>query len=463
MSGHNCVKETYSFDAKLTDSTGKAISVDCTLQLPSVWGQEVGISLTVPHVEMPVRNFENPCELRATDTEPKFQIEMKELWYRYMPGSVSPARKFGASSVTMTHVANLSVVDRMPSSDNKFYVCISHVDFLSDNVMVMGAEQIIEDIVSFCCPKLGNLTLQRYWTKSRLDSSDSFVLNSGFWLEITTDQHNYTIDQILRFVAPILDVLSIFFRQRVVVVGWQSLREGVRTRSWSDPIEPLQTSYVSVEPNRYLVSMDELSRQVNSAIDAYYKLGERERSFIFSLSYSLCPAISLRDGERFMSLFRVLESIATKCSQRKSLTDAEKATISKLEDVANSMQESSPEVSGRVRGFSKKLASGEPSLTTKILDFIGSYNVVFSGLWSIKGDRGLVGIRHKLAHGGANYIHHQGLAVATFHLSLLSERVACSLLGLTLKDGHRGFRRDEWLEMNYVKGLKARIFDARRV
>ena len=459
MSDLKCYKETYSFDAKLTDSTGRTISVDCTVQLPSVWGQEVDISLAVPHAEMPVRSFENPCVLSANYTEPIFQIEMNEVWYRHLPGAMYPTRKFGASAITMTYVASMSLIEEIPRSDNKFYVCISPADFLSDSDMVMASEEMTEDIASFCCPELGYIKLQRYWTKSRIESADSFVLNSGFWLEIPIDQINYTVDKILSIVVPILDILSIFFRQRVLVVGWESIKNGVRTRFWKDPMQPLQTSYVSVEPKRYLVSIRTLSEQVNSAIDAYYHLGERERSFVFSMSYSLCPAISLRDGERFMALFRVLESIATKCSQRKPLTDAEKAVIEKLEDIANLIQESNPDVCDRVRGFAGKFAGGMPPLVNKILNFLRNNDVVISDLWSVEGKRGLVGIRNKLAHRGSHYIHHQGLAVATFHLSLLSERIVCSLLSLSLDEGHRQFRKEMWLQMDYVQVLKGRIYN----
>ena len=93
MNSYNYIKETYSFDAILIDSSGRTISVDCTLKLPCIWGQEVDISLSVPHVEMSVRSFENPCKLSATYTEPKFQIEINELWYRFLPIAVTPARK----------------------------------------------------------------------------------------------------------------------------------------------------------------------------------------------------------------------------------------------------------------------------------------------------------------------------------------------------------------------------------
>ena len=293
---HNYVKETYSFDAKLTDSTGKTILVDCTVKLPSIWGQEVYIRLAVPHIEMPVSSVENPCELAVVNATPKLQLEMNEISYRHLPVEMSLERKFGTSPVSLTHVASLTLVDQISILDNKFYVCLSHVDYLSGKVMTAGANEMIKDIVSFTCPKLGDITLQRYCTKSRIDSSGSFVFSFGYWLEIPIGQLDFSANQILSFVSPILDVLSIFVCQRVLAIGWQSFKGGVRTRFWKDPIQPLKTSYVGVEPKRYLVPISDLSRQINRAIATYYNLNEKERSFVFSLSYSLCPAISLRDG-----------------------------------------------------------------------------------------------------------------------------------------------------------------------
>ena len=224
-------------------------------------------------------------------------------------------------------------------------------------------------------------------------------------------------------------------------------------------MQPLQTSYVSVEPKRYLVSINNFSEQVNTAIGAYYNLEQIERDIIFSISYSLCPAINLRDGERFLALFREIETIAMKLSKPKPLTDAERDVVQKLEDIANSIKENSPGACDRVMGFVGKITGGKPPLAASILDFLRSYDVVFSDLWDIKGKRGLVDIRHKLAHRGSNYVHHQGLSVATFHLSLLSERVVSALLGLSFNNDGCTFGIDEWLQMNYVNVLKARVFD----
>ena len=112
----------------------------------------------------------------------------------------------------------------------------------------------------------------------------------------------------------------------------------------------------------------------------------------------------------------------------------------------------------QLKGFAKKFAGGELPLTGKITGFLRRKNVAFEDLWSIDGDNGLIGIRNKLAHGGAHYIHHQGLAVATFHLSLLAERIVCSFLGVVWRESHHRVRREEWLDKRYVHALQKEIF-----
>lgn len=455
-------KEAISFDAKLSDSTGRVVPVDCNLRLPAVWGEKVEISIGVPHSEMPISIFENPCKLFTLHETPDFRVELNEIYYRHMPTGIYQNRKFSASSIVLAHVDHLNIVDRSPNTESKLYICITSSDYLSDETFI-GSREMLEELTSFHCSTLGEIKLQRYWTKSRLSSSNDFVLKCGYWLAVPTDHHKHDVDQILKLVSPILDVLSIFFRQRVAVVGWQLFQAGVRTRFWAYPVEPLETSYVGLEPNRYMVSINELSGKVDKAIDTYRNLKNREQRWLFFLSYSLSPEIHLRDSERFMSLFRVLESIASKSSGKKVLTEADEIAVEKLEDLANSMQEMSSEVSERVKGFAKKFASGELPLTGKIINFLNANNVAYKDLWGIDGDRGLIRIRNKLTHGGAHYIHHQGLAVATFHLSVLAERVACSFLGVTWRESHHRAGREEWLDQGYVHELQKKVFDAKDV
>lgn|GEM_PF-5254967 len=455
-------RESISFDAKLSDSTGRVVSVDCNLRLPAVWGEKVEISIGVPHSEMPISIFENPCELCTLHETSVFRVELNEVYYRYLPTGTYQTRRFGTSSIMLTHVDHLKIVDQSPTAESRLYICITSADYLSDETSI-DSRGMLEELTSFHCSTLGEIKLQRYWTKSRLNSSNDFVLKCGYWLEVPADRHNYDVDQILNLVSPILDVLSILFRQRVAVVGWQLLQAGVRTRFWAYPVETLETSYVGLEPNRYIVSMEELSGKVDKAIDAYRQLKDREQRWVFFLSYSLSPAIQLRDAERFMSLFRVLESIASRSSEPKVLTEADQIAVKKLEDLASSMQEMSSEVSGRVKGFARKFASGELSLTGKINNFLNANDVAFEDLWGIDGDRGLIGIRNKLAHGGAHHIHHQGLAVATFHLSVLAERVVCSFLGVAWRESHHRIGREEWLDKGYVHALQKEVFDAKDV
>lgn len=371
-------------------------------------------------------------------------------------------RKFGSSPIVLAHVAHLKIVDKYPNGENKFYICITPNDYLTDN-SPLDSRKMLEELTSFHCSTLGEVKLQRYWEQSRVSNSNDYTLKSGYWLEVSADMHKYEANQILQMISPILDILSIIFRQRVSVVGWQSLQSGVRTRYWIYPIEPPETHYAGLEPKKYVASINDLSEVVNKAIHTHKLLQGRELQWLFFLSYGLSPAIQLRDAERFMSLFRTLEKISSESYEPKAPTDANKVAAKMLEDLADSMEEMGLDTSSRVKGFAKKLTNGELPVTEKIVNFLYSRSVSFKDLWDIEGKKGLVGIRNKLAHGGAHYINNQSLAVATFHLSILAERVACSFLGIPWKESHRREDRDEWLEPSYVKVLQKEVFKAKDV
>ncbi|SBS29302.1 hypothetical protein MAQ5080_01353 [Marinomonas aquimarina] len=456
-------REKVSFDAKLLDLSGREVLVDCNLRLPAIWGEKVEINIGIPHSEMPINVFENPCQLSSLQDAPNYRVEMGEVCYRKITTGLHQARKFGLSPIILTHVAHLKIVDQCPNGESKFYICITPNDYLSDNTS-LDSSQMLEELTSFHCSTLGEIKLQRYWVKSRVSSSNDYALKSGYWLEVSADMHKYEANQILQMISPILDILSIIFRQRVSVVGWQSLQSGVRTRYWIYPIEPSETHYAGLEPKKYVASINDLSEVVNKAIHTHKLLQGRGRQWLFFLSYGLSPAIQLQDAERFMSLFRTLEKISSESYEPKAPTDANKVAAEMLQDLADSMEEMGLDTSSRMKGFAKMLTNGDSPLADKIINFLNAHSVSFKDLWDIEGKKkGLIGIRNKLAHGGAHYINHQSLAVATFHLSVLAERVACTLLEIPWKESHRREMRDEWLDPSYVQVLQNEVLKVKNV
>jgi hypothetical protein len=240
-------KETYSFDAELTDSNRRRLPVDCEVQLPTIWGEEADIRIAIPHSVMPFGSFKNPCELTANFAETEFCLEMKDVWYRELTSWVYPSRDFGASTVLLTHISSMQITEKCELPDSKFIIYISSPDFLSESAMFGASEKMLDDLASFQCPKLGLIRLQRYWVKSRLQESDGFSLRFGYLLEISPCKREVDRDEMLRVVSPVLDLMSVFFRQRTMVLGWEYIGGGKRERFWKYPLELSQTEYVSVD------------------------------------------------------------------------------------------------------------------------------------------------------------------------------------------------------------------------
>lgn len=84
------------------------------------------------------------------------------------------------------------------------------------------------------------------------------------------------------------------------------------------------------------------------------------------------------------------------------------------------------------------------------------WSVKNDDLWPLSGPDALPGlkeVRDKLAHSGSKAIHPQGLAVATWHLSILLERVLLTFLKIPLSDTsaapHR-LVREPWHKPAYL-------------
>ncbi|EHH1227999.1 hypothetical protein J7G27_004372 [Vibrio vulnificus] len=311
----------------------------------------------------------------------------------------------------------------------------------------------------FKCPYLGVIKLQRYKVLAGINNGNKVLQSYGYQLEISFSENVSTEECILEHISGLLDVLSILLRQRIAVLGWQSLKSGSRTRFWKYPIGPIETNYSGVEPKSYLVSVKDFEQQVNLGFINYQLLPEQTRKAIYQLSYTLSPAIKLRVEERFMSLFKGLESIASKLPCTKVLTPDDHLLVKCLDDVSKSFEHTNPQISERINGFISMVNRRDLPLKDKIVLLLKKHNVQFNDLWEISSEKGLTGIRNKLAHKGSIGVNHQGLAVSTFHLSLMVERLVFRILGLTL-DPHIAteIKQDEWLSNSYFNTLKKDVF-----
>jgi len=453
-------KETHSFDAVLRDSTGQELPVDCEIRLPAIWGEGADIRLAIPHSVMPFGNFENPCQLTSKIADTAFRLEMNEIWYRKLISSVHPSRHHGAAPVSLTHIAGMKITQEFSHLDSEFIVYISTPDLFSKSAHLGRGDRMIDDLSTFCCPKLGLICLQRYWVRTALEGTDGFISKAGYLMKISVSDIELTPDEVLQLVSPVLKLMSLFFRQRIMVLGWESIGAGKRERYWQYPLELSKTTYVSVEPKRFLVTVGTLAKKMESALLAYYDLIPERRGFVDRLSNSLRPTIKMYDSEWFMAMFKDIESISKKCTPKQMATEDEIGAAHELRHFAEPFQESSRSVFDCISEFAKQLENGRPKNTTQCICWLLQENDVYSSdLWAVDGNSGLVRIRNKLAHSGAHRLHHQALAVATFHLSLLNERLIHCMLGLDCSDDEFHSGRDEWLQHSYVSSLKKCVFN----
>ena len=452
-------KKAYSFDAEMADSVGRKLSVDCKVVLPTIWGDKADIEVSIPHSVMPIRNFENPCKLNLVCSAPAFRFELSDLWYRNLPTSVYPSRLHGAAPIELTHISSMRVVREFSQSTSLFNVYISSPEMLKSVGSWKPSEEMLEELAVFRCPKLGLIRLKRYWVSAGLKDAEGLLSRTGFLLEATPSNGKLDPQDILEGIDSVLKLMSVFFRQKIMVLGWEAFHEGAHERFWQYPLEPSRTNYVSVEPKRYLVSIHSLSRRMEAALAAYHDLGDLERKFVDALSYSLRPVAKIGDGEWFMAMFRDLESIAGKSASSQPLSEGETRAVDELLRLADSFQEDCFAMSKRINGFAQKVKGGIPPVTENICNLFKKYAVNSSDLWEVSGSKGLVSIRNKLAHRGPGRVHHQGLAVATLHLSLLNERLLHCILGLEISGDELHSGRDEWLQRGYVENVRKYLFN----
>lgn len=453
-------KERLSFDAEMTDSVGRKLSVDCKVTLPTVWGDKADIEVAIPHSVMPIRGFENPCELNLVCSDSAFRFELSDIWYRNFPTSVYPSRLHGAAPIELTHISSMRVVREFSQSTSLFNIYITSPDMLKNVGSWKPSEETLEELAVIRCPKLGPIRLKRYWASAGLKGTEGLLSRTGFLLEAAPSNGKLDPQEMLEGIDSVLKLMSVFFRQKIMVLGWEAFHEGAHERFWQYPLEPSRTNYVSVEPKRYLVSIHSLSERMEDALAAYHDLDDQERKFVDALCYSLRPVTKIGDSEWFMAMFRDLESIAVKSSTPKPLSEGETRAVDELRSVADSFKEDCSDMSERIYGFARKVEGGVPTATENICSLFQKYAVNSSDLWEVRGGKGLVNIRNKLAHRGPGRVHHQGLAVATLHLSLLNERLVHCILGLKISGDELHSGRDEWLQRGYVENVRKYLFDA---
>ena len=444
----NCYSTIISSDANLIDANGDSIEVDFSVTLPVLHGQPAKFTIGIPNSVMQVPDLKTPWGINTLQCSEK--VTLKGVYYRSIIKNDFMNRKFGSTPVQLSHVESLTVEMDFISSTSSFLIYLSDIVFF-ETMWVEPEHDRMSEIVTFSHPELGLITLKKYSVEARLlDSNGSLKLN-GYLLEIQCID-NLEHNSVIEHIQPLLNIISLLARQRVLICGWDKQSKSKYTRHWKYPLETTQTKYSLPKPEKYLVTSDELEATVNLGLKNYYALEKSKQDIVHKLSFNLCSAIERRDEVKYMALFTNLESLAKDLMPEQELDNISSKVIELIKTVAIPQKTTNHSVFTKLMDLTSHVKKSKTAADA-IDSLLSKYRVKSQDLWSIRGNNGLLNIRNHLAHTGNHGINHQGLFVATFHLTILIERLVLSMLDLTLVE----FNREPWLKLDYFETLKNEI------
>jgi hypothetical protein len=450
----NSYKEIISSDASLIDANGVSMEVDLSVTLPLVYGQPSEIIIGIPNSSMPISEIKSPWRIQSLQY-PK-NVILEDVYYSSITKKSVVSRKFGSTAVKLSHIKSLTVEMGLNSATDKFCIYLSGTSFF-DIFNPKGEQNLISEICDFHDPYFGNIALKRYSVESRLlDCSGSLKLN-GYLLEIQWRDLFSDHELVIERIQPFLNIISLFTRQRVLVCGWEVTANCKNTRHWKYPLERIQTSYSLPKPEKYLVTRDQLHSMVDLGLKNYNNLDQAEMDAVYKLSFNLCSAIDRQVNVKYMALFTALEDFAKKSNFEQKLDKASLKAIELIKESAKPQKEDDHSVYKILMDLTNNIKTSKKAADS-ISSLLSKYSVYTTDLWPVGGKCGLLYIRNHLAHIGNHGIDHQGLSVATLHLTILIERLVLAILKLTLEHSiEQDSKRDPWLKWDYVERLKSII------
>ena len=450
----DCYRQTISSDASLIDQNDQSIMVDCSVTLPLLFGQPAEIRVGIPNEAMPIPNLRAPWQIKILQGPQKIILE--DVYYRSVTAATIQKRKLGATPVQLSHIKSLTMEMGLKSSDCRFLVYISDAEYFK-TLHLEEEKNSISKISTFSHPELGDISLQQYSVESTLLNGSGSLKKNGYSLEIECFDPNKDHESIIEDIQPLLDIMSLFSRQRILILGWEKQTKSEYVRHWKYPLDTIQTSYCLYEPQLFLVSHFEFENMVNTGLNNYYKLSTNEKQIVHKFSFNLCSALERRDDVKYMALFSALESYAKKSKPKiEDLDTTSSKAIELIEDIAMEYKTANHPLFRKLKGLTNEIK--RHSAANSINDLLSKYNVLTTDLWAIKTKNGLLTIRNHLAHEGNHGVDHQGLAVATLHLSILIERLVLGVLKLKLETSvQQDLRREPWLDLEYANKLKGLI------
>lgn len=454
----------YKFDGQLVSANGQTIVIDCRVSPPLVGGDSAIIELSVPNALMPVPAIHNPCSISGQLGG--VTIWLDDVWYRYMPSDQQPRREAGLSPIVLTHVGKLKII-MSPNMMNETVQAVAprsikfHLTsnaFLSDNAwqskLSKTANCQSDELYTVDIPQLGNVRFLREWVFARSSIPENAIVKSGFCAVIElVEETTQTIEKYISHFEDALMVISVFCRQRIDVLGWEVKYNDDRCEQiWDAPLDPISTKYMPYEPDDYLIEKNHFSSFVGVATSKFIGIDPVKKEIIKHMSIGLAPFVSMRDSERFLTMFHALEACRTLAPELEIKND----DVELMKILESSKQGVNDKIAERIEGFIKNIASNKPSLRFQLESVFADWQIKSDDLWPLKGNEklpGLIDLRDKITHIGPKTLHAQGLAVATWHLSIFLERVILSQLNIPITESAAAtvrLKREKWYQPEYL-------------
>lgn len=466
-----------SFDGILTGANGQKLDVDCAVSIPIISGAVASVTVQIPLVAKQHAVLTNPCHLygRAGSLE----VEINELWYRSFPLG-GTMRKLARDTLDINYIGRLKVIDNCLKNDQVSVVFhLSPVEFfrrhtLSALTRYSSTSKQKEELFKISATGIGEITFLKQWAVHHIeDAITSAHIHAGFYAHVACKSDDLkNINTMVERFREVLTVLSIFSRQAISLLGWEKRCSTGTEMFWDAPLQPNLAPYMGLEKSGFLAFSDEFEKCVEELVNKYLEKSKRTKDVIKHLSVSIAPHITVPDEPRFLRMFGAFE-LAIDLAKRTALekrkigeSNAELVAHLKLLRIVIEGKSSlfTAKLLERVDGFIKVVESGSPSFSVKLEAFFKEYpafSFFASDLWPIEdSDKklGLKEMRNKLTHGVHGKINFQAFAVASWHFSILIERLIFVVLGADVPQGIRRdsilLTRNEWYDRVYWTSLQ---------
>jgi hypothetical protein len=457
-------QQIIDFDGVITTADGKSLSATCKLILPDGTWQAAKIHIGLAQVER-LPYLKTPLSLIGTDRNAR-EVQVNGIYYHSVYFELN--RKTGLADMNIQLIGEIEIIHAVLSVPVKreFNISLSDAKFLKSMpaMSVVAKDHTrLEDLFTLTLPEIGKATFLRQWRFWRNMDDVTSKGACSFILELADASG---VSNAISSRNPFLSALvvpSIFIRQRIAVNGWEergvSIKEVIRL-----PLSPILPIDYSTSPAECLVDEFRLVKVMEQACTNFSNLSEKLKRIVEKMALGLVPFKHLNHEERFRAMFYGLES-CRKLASKVPTAEIIKARDEVLAALKSSHQNLTGPAAERVQGFIQNVENGpKVDLRIELEEVLGKWKIATSDLWPLFGsdaEPGLVKIRDKLSHAGSSSVTDDSLVLATYHLSILIERIILAILDIPLSEtlvSPEALQIDPWYARDRVLAARSGAF-----